>query len=104
VHHCRVSTALRCNTRNETVSDAVLKIRYCRLVVHRRLANRDYPRPTPTVIYAPEHYQAQGRDKIDWKLLTGLPVRPCLEAIEKLDWCARLLRHGNIGSKPPVTP
>ena len=31
----------------------------------------------------------QGRDKIDWKLLTDLPVRSCLQAIEKLEWYAQ---------------
>ena len=31
----------------------------------------------------------KGRDKIDWKLLTDLPVRSCKQAAEKLDWYAQ---------------
>ena len=42
-----------------------------------------------TVIYAQEPARPQGRDKIDWKLLTDLPVRSCLQAIEKLEWYAQ---------------
>jgi Transposase DNA-binding len=37
----------------------------------------------------PGAWPTQGREKIDWKLLTDLPVRSCLQAIEKLQWYAQ---------------
>jgi hypothetical protein len=72
------------------VSDAVLEIRYRRLLVLPPIGKqKNYPRLVLTVIYAQEHGQPQGRDKIDGKLLTDLPVRSCLQAIEKLEWYAQ---------------
>jgi hypothetical protein len=41
-----------------------------------------------TVIHAREKGQPEGRDPIDWKLLTNLPVKSMKAAIEKLDWYA----------------
>jgi len=47
-----------------------------------------YPDLTLTVIYATERGAPKGRNPIEWKLMTDLPVRSRLEAIEKLDWYA----------------
>src|SRR6185369_1032714 len=41
-----------------------------------------------TVIYAQERDAPHGRDPIDWKLITDLPVCSPLQTIEKLDWYA----------------
>jgi Transposase Tn5 dimerisation domain len=41
------------------------------------------------VIHAQERDTPKGREKIDWKLLTDLPVRSRQEATEKLDWYAQ---------------
>src|SRR2546421_140831 len=41
-----------------------------------------------TVIYAQERETPSGRDPIDWKLITDLPVSTPLQAIEKLEWYA----------------
>lgn len=41
------------------------------------------------MIYAQERGQPLARERIDWKLLTDLPVRSCLQAIEKLEWYAQ---------------
>jgi len=41
-----------------------------------------------TVIYAQEASTPRGRDKIDWKLITNLPVRSRKDAAEKLTWYA----------------
>lgn len=71
-------------------SDAVLEIRYRRLVVLPPIGKqKDYPPLVLTVIYAQERGQPLGRERIDWKLLTDLPVRSCLQAIEKLEWYAQ---------------
>ncbi len=72
------------------MSHAVLEIRYRRLVVLPPIGKqKNYPPLVLTVIYAQERGQLQGRDKIDWKLLTDLPVRSCLQAIGKLEWYAQ---------------
>jgi hypothetical protein len=39
-----------------------------------------------TVIHAQELGTLRGREKIDWKLITDLPVSSSQEAIEKLKW------------------
>jgi hypothetical protein len=38
------------------------------------------------VIQAREATKPKGRDKIDWKLITNLPVRSRKDALEKLSW------------------
>jgi hypothetical protein len=43
---------------------------------------------TLTVIHAKERGKPKGRDPIDWKLITNLPVSCKADAIEKLDWYA----------------
>jgi len=41
-----------------------------------------------TVIHATESATPQARDKIDWKLITNLPVRSRKQAVEMLTWYA----------------
>jgi hypothetical protein len=53
---------------------------------------KNYPQLVLTVISAQERGQPQGQERIDWKLLTDLPVRSCLQAIEKLEWYAQRWR------------
>jgi hypothetical protein len=38
------------------------------------------------VVHAQERGAPHGREKIDWKLITNLPVHSRAEAIEKLEW------------------
>jgi hypothetical protein len=40
------------------------------------------------VIHAQERTAPSERERIDWKLITNLPVRSRAEALEKLSWCA----------------
>lgn len=47
-----------------------------------------YPELNLTVIHAIEKGTPKGRDKIEWKLLTNLPVTTLKAAIEKLGWYA----------------
>jgi hypothetical protein len=42
-----------------------------------------------TVLHATERGKPRGRDRIDWKLITDLPVTSRTEAIEKLNWYAQ---------------
>lgn len=41
-----------------------------------------------TVLHATERGKPRGRDRIDWKLITNLPVTSRAQAIEKLHWYA----------------
>jgi hypothetical protein len=76
--------------KNGNLSQAVLEIRYCRMVVRPPIGKqKNYPELILTVIYAQERGQPQGRDRVDWKLLTDLPVRSRREAVEKLQWYAQ---------------
>ena len=55
----------------------------------RPLASRsDTPALTLTVIHAQEQKTPKNRKKIEWKLLTDLPVQSRKDAIEKLEWYA----------------
>lgn len=77
------------NNRGES-STAVLEIRYRRTVIRPPIGKqKDYPELVLTVIHAQERNAPKGRDGIDWKLLTDLPVRSRKEAAEKLDWYAQ---------------
>ena len=46
------------------------------------------PALTLTVIYAQESLPSKGREKINWKLITDLPVRSRKDAVQMLIWCA----------------
>ena len=84
LHHVQVR-----NKRGESLT-AVLEIRYRRMVVRPPIGKqKDYPELVLTVIHAQEKDAPKGREKIDWKLLTDLPVRSRKEATEKLDWYAQ---------------
>jgi hypothetical protein len=68
---------------------ALLDIRCRRLLIHPPAGKqRRYPSLTLTAIHACERSAPKGRPKIDWKLLTDLPVNSGKQASEKLDWCA----------------
>jgi Transposase DNA-binding/Transposase DDE domain len=72
-----------------TVSLATVKVKYHRLRVYPPIGKqKDYPPLLLTVIYAQEASTPQSREKIDWKLITNLPVRSRKDAVEKLGWYA----------------
>ena len=57
------------------VSEAVLEIKYRRMLVLPPVAKAKYYGPLMlTVIHATERGTPKGRDNIEWKLLTDLPV------------------------------
>ena len=71
------------------VSEAILELRYRRIRVLAAVAKQKlYPPLMLTVRYATERDAPKGRDPIDWKLVTDLPIRSRKEAIEKLTWYA----------------
>ncbi len=68
---------------------AVLEIRYRKIKVLPPIGKQKrYPALVLTVIHAEERGIPKNRKKIDWKLITDLPVQSRKDAIEKLDWYA----------------
>jgi len=81
----------RIEVRNKKgeLSDAVLEIRYRRIQLRPPIGkHKEYPPLTLTVVFAQERGAPKGREKIDWKLITDLPVDSRNRAIEKLEWYA----------------
>lgn len=71
------------------VSEAVLELKYQRLKIRPPIGKQDrYCALILTVIHASERDTPKGREPIEWKLLTDLPVNSCEQAIEKLRWYA----------------
>jgi hypothetical protein len=69
--------------------EAILELRYRRVRLLPPVAKqKDYPPVELTVIYAQERGKPTNRDRIDWKLLTDLPVKTPRAAVEKLLWYA----------------
>ena len=87
----RVQGLHRIQVRNKKgeMSEAILEIRYRAIrVLPPRGKQKQYPELTLTVLHAQERGTPQGRERIDWKLITNLPVRSRADAIEKLEWYA----------------
>jgi hypothetical protein len=83
LHHVEVAD------RDGCVSTAVVELRYRRVRVLPPIGKQDrYPSLELTVLRATERGKPKGRDPIDWKLVTDLPIRSRAEAIEKLNWYA----------------
>jgi hypothetical protein len=72
------------------ISEAVLKLRYKRVHILPPIGKQKrYPALDLTVIHAREARKPRGRDRIDWKLVTDLPVTSPEEAVEKLQCYAQ---------------
>jgi hypothetical protein len=66
---------------------ALLEIKYRRLTVWPPDAKqRHYPALRLTVIHATERGEPAERPRVEWKLVTDLPVNSRADAIEKIDW------------------
>ncbi len=74
---------------NGDPDEAVLEIRYRKIRVLPPIGKQKrYPALTLTVIHVEERETPKNRQKIDWKLITDLPVQSRKDAIEKLEWYA----------------
>jgi len=70
-------------------SQAVLELRYRRLHILPPAGKKmRYPELDLTVLHAQERGKPQGRDAVNWKLITDLPVTSRQQALEKLHWYA----------------
>lgn len=66
-----------------------LDVRFRRMVVRPPIGKQGkYPAMTLSVIHAREKKRPKDRERIEWKLLTDLPVSGLRSAVEKLDWYA----------------
>jgi hypothetical protein len=66
-----------------------MEIKYRRIRVLPPIGKQKrYPTLTLTVIHAEERETRKNRKKIEWKLITDLPVQSRREAVEKLEWYA----------------
>ena len=71
------------------VVDVILDVRFKRIRVLPPIGKQKrYPALDLTVIHAVEPTAPKGRKRIEWKLLTDLPVGTCGEAVEKIKWYA----------------
>ena len=74
---------------NGNLDTVAVEIRYRRVHVLPPIGKqRRYPALTLTVLHAREREEPAGRPRIDWKLITDLPVHSHEAAIEKLRWYA----------------
>ncbi len=72
--------------KGSRVSRVRLALKYRRIHVLPSISKQNrYPAHDLTVIYAQEQAQPSHRKRVDWKLITHLPVTSCREAIEKLE-------------------
>jgi hypothetical protein len=89
------------------VSEATLEIKYRRVRVLPPIGKQNrYPALSLTIIHAEERGNPEDREKIDWKLITDLPVRSTHDVIRdrcrirhdraslRADLCARPRNHG----------
>ena len=74
---------------NGDTDEAVLEIRFRKIRVLPPIGKQKrYPALTLTVIHAEERGTPKNRKKIEWKLITDLPVQSRKDAIEKIEWYA----------------
>ena len=86
---CKELHRVEVRDRQGKLSEAVLELKYRRIRVRPPIGKqRRYPDLILTVLHATERATPRGRDKIDWKLITDLPVGSRAEAVEKLQWYA----------------
>jgi hypothetical protein len=87
--HCKGLHKVEVQDRHGNVSEAVVELRYRRVLVRPPRAKQSHYAPIKlTVLHATERGKPKGRDPIDWKLITDLPISSRASAIEKLRWYA----------------
>jgi hypothetical protein len=75
--------------RYAEISEATLKLKFRRIRVLPPIGKQNrYPDLELTVLHATERGKPRGREPIEWKLITDLPVNSRAEAVEKLRWYA----------------
>jgi len=86
---CKGVHRVEVTDRDGCVSTAVVELRYRRIRVLPPIGKQNrYPSLELTVLHATERGTPKGREPIDWKLVTDLPIQSRAEAVEKLRWYA----------------
>src|ERR1700685_864248 len=86
---CKALHRIEVQDKKGNLSEAVLELKFRRIRVLPPIGKqKQYPELTLTVLHAKERSTPRGRAKIDWKLITDLPVDSRSAAIEKLNWYA----------------
>jgi hypothetical protein len=74
---------------NGDLDKAILEVRFRKIRVLPPIGKQKrYPALTLTVIHAEERGTPKNRKKIEWKLITDLPVQSRKDAIQKIEWYA----------------
>lgn len=88
-HATRGTHRVQVRDRHGHIGTAKLLVRFCRMTVLPPIGKqRRYPALSLTVIHARETTAPKNRDRIDWKLMSDLPVKGLREAAQRLDWYA----------------
>jgi hypothetical protein len=86
---CKGLHRVEVRDRHGKISEAVLELKFRRVRILPPIGKQSrYPALELTVLHATERGKVRGRDPIEWKLITNLPVTSRAEAIEKLQWYA----------------
>ncbi len=86
---CKGLHRVETRDRGGGLREAILELKYRRIHVLPPIGKqKHYPELSLTVIHAREKAPPSEHDRIDWKLLTDLPVVTSGDAIEKLNWYA----------------
>ena len=71
------------------ISVVNLELQYRQMIVNPPIGKQKrYPNLPLTIIYARDRGNPKGRKRIEWKLITNLPVKSRKDAIEKMNWYA----------------
>lgn len=80
---------LQVRDKTGTISEAVLELKCKRMRIFPSIdKGSKYPPLMVTVIHAKERTSSKAREKIEWKLITNLPVTSRQDVVEKLNWYA----------------
>lgn len=86
---CKGLHRIEVRDRRGNISEATLELKFRRIRVLPPIGKQSrYPELELTVLHATERGKPRGRDPINWKLITNLPVTSRAQAIEKLQWYA----------------
>lgn len=87
---CKGLHRVEVRDRRGKISQATVELTFRRVKILPPIGKKSrYPTLDLTVLHASERGKPRGRDRIEWKLLTELPVTSRAQAIEKLNWYAQ---------------
>jgi hypothetical protein len=87
--HCKGLHRIEVRDQHGETAAAVLELKYRRVRVLPPIGKKSkYPALTLTILHATERNATPGRAKVEWKLITDLPVTSRAQAVEKLHWYA----------------